>query len=301
MRSATVALLTCLLPCWSACEAAPAPTGSGIEVVDADGRVVRLARPAQRIVSLVPAQTDAVIALGAADRLLARTRFDADPAIARLPVIDDALTPSVEWLAEQRPDLVFAWPDRLSRSVVTRIVELGIPVYASASESLDDVRRGLRDLGVLLGLEAAAEALVAGLDATIDSVRASHSGQSRPRVLYLIGLDPPMAAGPGSFVHELIDIAGGVNVLGDAAGLWPPVSLEEILVREPDVIVIAVERQDGPALLQRLRERPGWRSLAAVRTGRVHIVDAGLFNRPGPSLVLAMRALAAALRATGSP
>lgn len=271
-------------------DAAAAP----IAVTDDTGHEVVLAEPAGRVISLVPARTDLILALGAEDRLVARTVFDDDPRIGRLPSIGDALSPSVEWLAAQQPDLVIAWPDAGSRSVVSRLEALGVPVYASRVETLAELRQAIADVGRLLGLEAGADSVRDRLDAALQTVRAAVQGRPRPRVLYLIGLDPPVAAGPGTFVQELIEAANGDNVMADAAMRWPQVSLEHVLSGSADVLIIASERP-RPALLAELRRRPGWRDLEPVREGRVHVVDADLFNRPGPALADAIVSLAAIL------
>jgi iron complex transport system substrate-binding protein len=260
------------------CGEAPASSGS-IAVVDDAGHTVRLEAPARRILSLIPARTDALLALRAGDRLIARTTWDTATSLAHLPSLGDALTPSVEWIAARSPDLVVAWPDAGSRTAVARLRALGLPVYASRVETLADVRRALTDLGTLTGLEERAAAELHAMDATLDSVRTSVAGRERPRVLYLVGVDPPVAAGPGTLVHELIDAAGGTNVMADATSPWPSVSLEALFGRDPDVVIVAVGGTSAPALA----EQPGWRGLDAVRAGRVHVIDPYEFNRPGPS------------------
>jgi iron complex transport system substrate-binding protein len=274
----------------------PAPdTGdAAIEVTDDSGRTVRLSSPATRIVSLIPAMTDVIRDFGEADRLVARTRFDTDPRIAALPSLEDALTPSVEWLVSRNPDLVIAWPDRQSRAVATRLDEMGISVYTSRIETLNDMRRGIRNIGVLLGREAAADSLLDSLAGAIAEARAAVSGLEPVDVLYLVGLDPPMSAGPGSFLHEMVEIAGGRNILADASTAWPPVSVEEIVARQPDVVLIAVALP-ADEVLGMLRDTPGLRRLEAVRQDRVRILDPSLFNRPGPGLIDGMRILTRAI------
>src|SRR5690606_32389133 len=103
-----------------------APREAGISVVDDAGRTVTLARPARRVISMIPAQTEVIAILAGVDAVIARTRWDEDPRLAHLPSIDNALTPSIEWLAARRPDLVVAWPDAQSRDVVHRLAEIGI-------------------------------------------------------------------------------------------------------------------------------------------------------------------------------
>lgn len=288
---ACASLLCALLACD---RPSPEPAAASISVTDDSGQTVRLAAPATRIISLIPALTDVVVALGGADRLVARTRFDTDPRLAGLPSLEDALTPSIEWIVEQQPDLVIAWADRQSRTVAVRLAELGIPVYTSTTETLAQMRRGIRNVGTLLGRETAADSLVQALDDALGGVSAAVAGRDTVSVLYLIGLDPPMAAGPGSFIDELIGIAGGRNIFADASAAWPPVSVEEIVARQPDVIVVTVA-VPADDVRERLAAMPGLGRLDAVTGDRVRILDASLFNRPGPGLIDAVGVLARAI------
>jgi len=260
------------------------------------GREVRLAAPAERVVSLVPAATDAIVALNAADRLVARTDYDTHPELAALPSVGGGLTPSIEWLVALRPDLVISWRDAQSRTLVQRLDELGIPVFATNPESVADAERLVRQVGRMLGLEARADTLVSAFRAVLEGVRRRFdaAGAERRTVLYLVSVDPPRAAGPGTFADELITIAGGRNVFDDAPALWPEVGLEEVVRRQPDVVVVAVAGVDARTLA-RFETAPGWRDLRAVREGRVVAVDTDHFNRPGPGLARAAVELAGIL------
>jgi iron complex transport system substrate-binding protein len=263
-----------------------------VSVTDDAGRTVTLDAPARRVIAMIPAQTEIVGLLAGTEVLIARTQWDTDPLLAHLPSIGNALTPSIEWIAAQRPDLVIAWPDAQSRDVVQRLSDIGIPVYASRVESVDEIRSMIGRLGVLLGAETRADSLISALDAQLDEVRASVADLPPRSVLYLLNIDPPMAAGPGTFVDDILTLAGGRNIFSDVRQLWPQVSLEEIVRRDPDVII----RPAGSALadpLSDLVRRPGWRDLSAVREGRVHAVDADLYNRAGMSVGAAAAGLAA--------
>ena len=281
----------------SACSSdARVPAAGDIRVTDDAGREVVLQAPARRIISLIPAQTDVVTLLAGMDVMLARTQWDTDPRLAHLQSIGNALTPSVEWIAAQRPDLVIAWPDAQSRDVVQRLTDIGIPVYASRVESIAEIRSMVQRLGVLLGQEARADSIVNGFDAELAAVRESVAGLSQQRVLYLLSADPPTVAGPGTFVDELIGVAGGANVFADVRQMWPQVSLEEIVRRQPDVII----RPSEDALLDPLiglRGQPGWRELRAVQSGRVFAVDPYFYNRPGATVGAAARGLAERIHA----
>jgi iron complex transport system substrate-binding protein len=234
-----------------------------------------------RVASMVPAATDWIVALGAADRLVVRTDFDRAPSLRDLPSIGGGLDPSVEWLAAHKPDLVIAWPDGPTRSTTTRLEAMGIPVYVAPAETIEDALSIAADLGRLLDLEGPADSAVAAVRAGLARVALSVEDHPPPSVLFLIGLDPLTAAGPDTFVSQLIAAAGGRNVLSEMTLRWPPVSLEEVIRRDPDVVLVGTAVPVDAAALGR---RPGWRSLRAVREGRVDAVDPDMVNRWGPHL-----------------
>lgn len=275
-------------------DAARAAADSIISVRDDAGRTVTLRAPARRVLSLIPAQTDVIRRLAGVSTLVARTAWDEDPELAHLPSTENALSPSVEWIAALEPDLVVAWPDQAARSVIARLEAIGIPVYASSVETLADVDTMIARLGVLLGRERAADSLRAAVHAQLDSVRARVAGHARPRVLYAVSIDPPMAASNATYLGELVELAGGQNLFADLGTLWPQVSLEEIVRREPKVILRPAESHEQDVLAA-LRRRAGWRELPAVRAGRVHALDVNLLNRPGARIGEAAEQLARAI------
>jgi iron complex transport system substrate-binding protein len=269
------------------CHAGAEPASVTIRVTDPAGRAVRLEAPARRIVSTIPAATEWIVAMGAGDRLVARTEYDRQPELAGLPSVGGGLDPSVEWLASLGPDLVIAWPDMGPRALVPRLESLGIPVYTARAESIEEGLAVAADLGRLLGREPAADSAIAavlqGLDAVADGVR----DRDRPAVLYLVGLDPLTAAGAGTFIDELIRVAGGRNALDGVRSHWPALALEDVVRRDPDVVFLGIVGMDA-----HLENRPGWRSVSAVREGRVHGMDPDLANRWGPRLHQAAALLA---------
>lgn len=254
------------------------------------------AAPPARIVSLVPSVTDLLLELGAGERLIARTAFDQHPSLDSLPSVGPGLTPNTEWILARSPDLAIAWPDAQDRQVVQRLRTLGVPVYQTRLESVHAVLRTTRALGRILGLEARADSLADSMGARLDSVRSSRAGAAAPSVLYVAGGGAPYAPAAGTYIHELITIAGGRNVLRDLGPGWVQLSLEEIVRRQPDVIV---GPSGGADLRQRMRDAPGWRDLEAVRAGRVELLDPALFERPGPRLPEAAARLADAIHGAG--
>jgi iron complex transport system substrate-binding protein len=264
-----------------------------IAVVDDAGREIRLTRPARRIVSLVPSATETIVALGASERLIARTDYDRSAELAGLPSLGGGLDPSVEAVVELGPDLVVAWDARDGAGLRARLEAAGIPVYSAAIQDTAALFATLRRLGILLGRESAADSLSRSLRDTLTAIAAESEGGPRPRVLFLLDGDPPRTAGPGTFVSDLIVIAGGEPAYPAVAGEWPVVSLETVVADPPDVVLVPVDEAQPPAL----EGRVGWRGIPAVREGRVSGLPADLVTRPGPAIGRAARAMRDSLRA----
>ena len=270
---------------------------AAVSVIDDAGRTVRLSRPARRVVSLVPSVTDVILALDAGSSLVARTRYDRAPELSNLPSLGGGLDPGLEGLIALDPDLLFAWNARRDRGL-GRLAGHGIALYRADIQDTTDLYATIDRVGTLIGRNAAADSLAEAVRDSLAAVAADARGVPRPPVLYLIPGDPPRTAGSETFVAQAIAVAGGRSAFPELREGWPAVSLETILERSPEVVVLP----RGPGLPDRasLAERPGWSRLEAVREGRVVEVDADLFARPGPGLPGAARDLQRSLRrATG--
>ncbi len=299
MRGALLPLLSLLFlaACGGdgAARADDAPADSAVSLVDDAGRTVQLPRPARRIVSLIPSATETLVALGATDRLVGRTDFDHGPAVDGLPSVGGGMDPSMEALLALRPDLVLGWETRGDQPVGRRLAELGIPAFMVSVEDTTDVFRTVANLGRLTGRDDAADSLAAALRLQLTEVRASVAARPQPTVFFLVWNDPPMTAGPGTFISQLVGVAGGRNVFADAGSDWPNVSLEAIVRRDPDFLVLPQGEKGGAHDVVRLRGEPGWREMRAMREGRTILVPANLMNRPGPRMGEAARRLRDAL------
>lgn len=288
--AATALLAACGGDRGEGARASATPADSSVTLVDDAGRTITLPRPARRIVALVPSITGTVVAIGAADRLAGRTDFDHGPAVDSLPSIGGGLDPSVETLVSLRPDLVLGWETSGRPELRDRLTALGIPVFAIKTEDTTDVFRAIRNVGRLTGRTRAADSLAASLRRELEEVRASVAGAARPSVFYMAWNDPPLTAGPKTFVSQVIEIAGGRNVFADATALWPTVSIEEIVRRQPDFVVVPVG-EEGNGKVDELKRSTGWRELRALQQGRGVRVPSDVVNQPGPSLAEAARAM----------
>lgn len=266
---------------------------TAIEVADEGGRVIRLDAPARRVISLIPSATETLIALGATNQIVGRTRYDVAPEIAAIPSVGGTSDPSIETIVGLHPDLVIDWDADKRQTTRAKLVALGVRVFTSRAQDTSDVFRGITNLARLTGRDSAGTVLAASIRAEFDDVRRSVAGLKTPSVFYVVFNDPPMTAGPATFIGELIGLAGGRSIFADAQQLWPNVSMEEIVRRQPDMLVVPVG-EFKTNTLDHFRARPGWRDLRAVRDGRVVTVPANLLSRPSASIGKAARVLRAA-------
>jgi ABC-type Fe3+-hydroxamate transport system substrate-binding protein len=269
-----------------------------VEAVDDAGRTVRLSHPAARIVSIVPAATETLVAIGAGDVIVGRTDFD-DASLEHLPSVGGGLTPSIEVIASLRPDLVIVWEEAGTARVRPRLESLGIPVFAVATVDSADIFANIERLGRLAGRNAGADSLAIALRRELDTVHRSVAGRAPPDVLYMISLEPPMVAGPELFIGELVEVAGGRNLFADVTMPSPQVSLEEIVRRRPDVVILPASG-DGEKVVDRVITQPGWREIAASGA-RFIALPADTLHRPGPGIGAAARRIRDAIHPDLAP
>lgn len=264
--------------CRDARHGAP-PATTRAELHDDYGHVVRLASPPRRIVSLNPATTELLFALGAGDRVVGRTQYDLWPDSARLvPSVGAGMQPNLEAVLGRKPDLVVMYASGSDRGAADRLTAAGVPTAAFRMDHIVDFVRVTTQLGLLVGDTVRAHNVVDSVTRTLDRVRHATQGLERPSVFLHAWEKPLMTLGGGSFVSELVTIAGGRNIYDSLAAPSPVVTLEDVLRRNPDIILVSpIERTD---MLQSDR----WRALPAVRNGRVLAYDTNLVARPSVKL-----------------
>lgn len=277
----------------------PDPPATG--VADDTGRLHDTAVPRSRIISVIPGVTETLVAIGAAERIVARTEYDDQPELEALPILSALLQPSVEALTRLDPDLVVMWPSGGDGGAVgEQLDRVGIGWYGAAIQTMADFERNARNFGRLLDLDRPADSVITAVRADLADASAMWSDRPPVTVFHVVQLDPPMTAGPGTFLDSVFLAGGAVNVFADIEGNWPRISLEEVLRRDPDYVIVPVAGYGTPSIrtgyrdpsLERLAASPGWAALSAVASGRVVSVDASLFGRPGPRMGKAARYLA---------
>ena len=290
--------LACAALAWlalAACARDAVPrTGAAVDDFG-DTIAVRALRPA-RIVSLNPTTTELLFAIGAGPRVVGRTTYDAWPEAARaVPDLGPGLRPNVEAVLAARPDLVILYASEDNRDAARRLRAAGLPTVAYRVDRLADFRRVTLALGRLTGDSAAARLTVDTVLATLARVRAAASTPPHRRVFWPLWESPLLSAGGGSFLTELLEIAGARNVYADLPQPSPTVTLEDVVRRDPDVVLTSA------ASRARLLADPRWQVLRAVREGHVLVFDSTIANGPSARVGASAAGLAALLHAPPAP
>ena len=257
----------------------PPAIGRPLPLVDDAGDSLPPPARRSRIVSLNPATTEILFALGAGDRVVGRTHWDSwPPSAVAVPDLGDGIRPSVETVISARPDLVILYATGDNRDAAQSLRAAGVPVISLRIDLIEQFERATLLLGDAVGEPARARVVVDSVRATLDRVRTLTAGKTRPTVFMLAWEVPLMTIGKGSFLSELVEIAGGRNVFGDMDGPSPQISFEEVLRRSPQFIL------GRPENVGKLAASDRWRGLPAVRENRVLVMDTLIVGRPGVRL-----------------
>jgi len=268
-------------------------------VLSACSRSTKTTQPAvaRRVVSLSPSTTETMFAIGAGASLVGRSRYCDYPKEAlALPQVGGYVDPSFEAILALRPDLVIGARGPAGPKLAETLASHGVATYFPETESIVQIDAMIRGVGALVGHAELAEHEVARLDARLAEIAAVAARQPEPkkRVLLVYGLDPIVAAGPGSFADELIGRAGGVNVVREGQA-YPTLGMERVLALDPDLILDATT-MESHATTRIAADAPGWRELRAVRAGCVSRLTNEATLRPGPRVDEGLAAIAAGIR-----
>jgi iron complex transport system substrate-binding protein len=287
MRSRFVTFLAVLLVTLSACGGALPVTPSSVTaspfpatLTDFQNRSVTISARPERLVSIGPSITAFLFALGAGPRVVGVDDFSDEPAEAATRERVGGIKVNFEKVVALKPDLVLSV--KFSDGTIEKLRAASLNVLVVDPQSVSDVARTATLLGKAVGADG--EALGRSIQQRIDAVRAKTAGvTTRPRVYHEIDASDPakiFTVGPGSYINDLIEIAGGVNVALRAPSAYPQFSAEEILRSDPEIIVLAAA--DYSAKPSEVAARQGWSIIAAVKSGRIVTIEPNLINRPGP-------------------
>lgn len=258
-------------------------------VTDDLGRRVVLPKRVERAISLAPSITEMVFAAGAGDRLVGVTTYcNYPPAALSIQKVGDTQTPNIETIIALKPDVVLVSTASQLEAFMQTLEQQNISVYVIGPKTLDDIFRGLVQLGGIFDTPAHATATAESMLGRIAEVEEEVKGKPRVSVFVQISKDPLYTIGKDSFLTSLIEKAGGESVTKDVATAYPTISKETAAAMDPEAIILSdSEDNAGP--------NDVFKNSRAVRSGRVYRINADIISRPGPRLVDALEQIAAKL------
>lgn len=248
------------------------------------GRRIEIPKRPERIISLAPSITETLFYLNLGDRVIGVTDFCNYPEEAsKKTSIGWLVSPDIERIISLKPDLVLATEEGNRRTVVDTLERVNISVYVLNPHSIEDVLKEIISIGKITGEEVPARKKAQDLTYRIETIRNKVGGSRKVRTLYLASAEPMISVGPGSFIYDIIEISGGENVISHSKVRYPRIEMEEIIRRNPEVIITL------PELVDTVRSWNGkWDGISAVRYNRIYSIDPDIISRPGPRVVEAL-------------
>jgi iron complex transport system substrate-binding protein len=262
--------------------------------VDALGRTVFLAKAPERVVSMAPSVTETLYALGLETAVIAITPYCDYPPEAQQKTKLGGTHPSAEQIVSLKPDLVLVPQDFIQPDLLQNLDRVKVPVFVLKTLQLEDVLAQIQIIARMFHRVNVGDELVAAMRTRWNAVQKQTQSLPRPRVLYVLNSTPLQTAGPGTFIHQLIETAGGMNIGGAMASAYPRLALEEALTRDPEILIFPAGTAEGIPLEEQEQWRR-WSTLSAVKAGRLVAVPSVLVDRPGPRLVDGLELLARAI------
>jgi len=261
-------------------------------ITDASGESFLVCPEAKRIVSLAPNITEILFALGLGDSVVGVSSFsNFPPRVQTLPKVGGFARLDIERIISLRPEIAVGTMDGNPARQVRRLRQLGVPVFCIYAKNLSEVLESIRQIGRLFGRSRQAQRLVSTMRAQIEQLRAKGTQLARrlgrPKVLIVLDFEPIVSAGPGTFLHELVETAGGQNIASQSRIRYPRLGMETIVSAAPDVILVLGH---GPGnWADQLGQLANWRNIPAVAKRRIHVLDEDLVTRPGPRITEGLR------------
>jgi iron complex transport system substrate-binding protein len=268
--------------------------GKNVTVVDDDGTEVTIDSVPKRIVSLAPSSTEVLFAVGAGDQVVGVTDFCDYPQSVVTGKTSGSITsignywqPAIEPIVALNPDLVIACGGGASDEAADKLRNLGYTVIVLNPQTVSDVLANIDLVGKATGHADQATTLVDSLQARIDAIANKVVDiANKPKVYVEISNDPLMSVGPGSYMGDLVTLAGGINIFNDAATPWPMISSEAVIAKNPNVIL------STHTSITIFSTRPGWQSINAVKNSQIYKLDSdNIYLRPGPRFIDALEEL----------
>jgi iron complex transport system substrate-binding protein len=262
--------------------------------VDDAGHRIYLAKPPARVVSLAPSITEMLFAIGLDEQIVGVTEFCDYPDAAKSKATVGYSNPSVEALIALRPEVVFAPRDFLRPDLQAKLDQLKIPLFVLEAQTVEDILLQIHTLGTMFEKVSVGNEVTQSMRRRMAEIRRKVETPSARRVLYVLNSQPLITVGPGSFIHQMIGLAGGINIAAQAGVAYPKLSMEAVLKEDPEVLIFPSGDVEAVPRSEQQQWRR-WDSLSAVKYQRFHEVSSNLLNRPGPRAIEALEQLARAI------
>ncbi len=284
----------------SGSNALPSPAPFPLSVTDDLGRKVAVTAAPKRIVSLAPSNTEILFAVGAGDQVIGLTQYCNYPpetSTGRTVIGGfSANSISVEKIVALQPDLVVS-VGTAHKPIIETLEQANVPVLALDAQNLEGIYKNILMAGQVTGHDIRAQTLVDQMKRRVAAVSnrvRTIPAQERLRVFYEVWDEPLMTAGSATFVHQVIELAGGINIFADVKEQYPKVSAEVVIARNPDVI-LGPSTHGNALAASKIAARPGWQFIRAVQEERISIIDGDVISRAGPRIVDAIEIVATLL------
>lgn len=255
--------------------------------IDTLDRDVNIPDIPEKVISLSPALTEILFALELDDKIVGTTNYCDYPEEAiNTPKVGDFSSPNFEVIVDSEPDLIFVAAG-IQMDLIDRFEELGLQVICLDAETIDEVMVNINFIGEIMGTEEKATEITEDMEKRVAEVKNKVSGLEKPLIFFEVWDEPLTSAGPGTFIDNLVELAGGLNMTNDAKTRYPQISFEIVVDQDPD-IYIAVNHQREVEII----ERPGYDDLKAVKTGKVFTIEDDWVTLPGPRIILGLEEMA---------
>jgi iron complex transport system substrate-binding protein len=252
---------------------------------DALGREIPIPTPPKRIIGLAPNLTEILYALGLGDRVVGVTNHcNYPPEVSLKPKVGSYIHLNVEKIISLSPDLVIGTVDGNERYILDLLEQAHIKVFFVNPRDVRQAIETIATVGLVCGLPERAQQISGQLTKRVNRVVEITSARERPLVFLQINIQPIMSVNRNTVHHNLIHVAGGENMTADEPITYPRISLEEVIRRKPEVILISSMEREGRFEKAR-QDWLLWTSIPAVQKGRVHLIDSDLIDRPSPRVV----------------
>lgn len=256
---------------------------ASIVVRDDAGLTVTLAKPAQRIISLSPAETEMLFAAGGGERIVGVIRYSDYPkAATHLPVVGDFQGLDIERILSLKPDLIVVWYEGNTHSHIEQLQRLGIPLFFGQPQHLDDIPNSILTLGRLMGIERQAEKTATQLRAQLNALKQKYARRSPVRLFYQVWDQPLYTLNGQHIVSDAIQLCGGVNIFADLKTISPNIDIESVLRLDPEAIIGADEKNPSDGGVAMWERYP---TMKAVKRHNLFLIDGNLINRAGPRMI----------------